>query len=281
MLIDTHCHLNFNAFKDDCDEVIKKTLAQNIWLINVGSQFSTSQRAVVIANNYAKGVWAAVGLHPIHLFETFVDEVEVPFQSRVEDFDYERYYDLAQDKKVVAIGECGLDYFHLPKNIPTKEVKAKQKKVFKQHLDLAQKLKKPLVLHCRGSKDDPLDAYLDILAILKEDQIKIRGVIHCFAADLTIAKEFLLLGLKISFTGVITFKNAGKLREVISAVPLDKIMVETDSPYISPEPVRGERNQPFFVTYIAKKIAEVKKVGLKEVEEATTLCAKELFNLPR
>lgn len=280
MLIDTHCHLNFNSFKDDCDAVIKKTLAQGIWLINVGSQFSTSQRAVAIANNYEKGVWAAVGLHPIHLFETYVDEVEIPFQSRVEDFDYEQYQDLAQDKKVVAIGECGLDYFHLPQEVPIEEVKAKQKKVFRRHLELALKLQKPLVLHCRGSKNDPLDAYLDILAILKADKRRINGVIHCFAADLAIAKEFLLLGLKISFTGVITFKNAQRLREVIRAIPLDKIMVETDAPYISPEPKRGARNQPAFVKYIAKKIAEIKKVSLKEVEDATTLCAKELFNLP-
>ena len=280
MLIDTHCHLNFSAFAEDGEEVIKRTLAKNIWLINVGSQYSTSKRAVEIASQYREGVYAAVGLHPVHLFETYVDEVEVPFQSRVEDFDYDKYKELAQSEKVVAIGECGLDYFHLPKEIDEKEVKNKQKEVFIKHIQLAQKLKKPLILHCRGSIDDHLDAYIDMLAILKQSQNKARGVVHCFAGDQALAKEFLLIGIKVSFTGVVTFKNAKQLQETVKSVPLESMMVETDAPYIAPEPFRGKRNEPAYVEYIAKKIAEIKGVDFSEVQKVTNTNAKELFNLP-
>lgn len=280
MLVDTHCHLNFSAFKDDAQDIIKRTLKKGVWMINVGSQYSTSKRAVEIANQYKEGVYAAIGLHPVHLFEMYVDEVEAPFQSKKEEFDYEKYQELAQDPKTVAIGECGLDYFHLPEDIDKEEAREKQKEVFRKHIRLSNEVDKPLILHCRGDKDDPMDAYIDILAILKESSDKIKGVIHCFAGDQALAKEFLLLGMKVSFTGVVTFKNAQKLQEVVKSLPLETMMVETDAPYISPEPVRGKRNEPLNVIYIAQKIAEIKNVSSAEVEEITNTNVKQLFNLP-
>src|SRR3989338_10893935 len=146
MLIDTHAHINFNAFKDNADDIIRRTLAKDIWMINVGSQSTTSRRAIDLAEKYPEGVYAAVGLHPTHLFEMQVDESEVGvrFKSRKEDWDYDFYKRLAKNKKVAAIGEVGLDYHFIPENVDFKEARAKQKKVFMKALDLADELDLPV-----------------------------------------------------------------------------------------------------------------------------------------
>ena len=277
MLIDTHCHLNFSAFKDDSDEVIKRTLSKNIWLINVGSQYSTSERAVQIAQKYEKGVYAAVGLHPIHLFEQEIDESEddpmLKFKSRVEVFDYEKYKTLVQNQKVVAIGECGLDYFRIPREFDKEEVKRKQRETFIQQIQLAVELKKPLIIHCRN-------AYDDLIEILKTYNLKpkiYQGVVHFFAGSWQVAEQLFKLGFLISFTGVITY--ASDYDKVIEKAPLDKIMVETDAPYVAPEPHRGKKNEPLYVEYMARKIAEIKKISFEEVAGQTTKNALELFRL--
>ena len=285
MLIDTHAHLNFKAFKDDCDEVIKRSLDNNTWLINIGSQFSTSQRAVEIANKYQEGVYAAVALHPIHLFPTIVDEEEAAFESRQEEFNSERYLNLAKSSpKVVAIGETGLDYFHLPESLAFEGVQSKQKQVFRQHLDLATELNLPVIIHCRNPKDNSKDTYQEIIVEIKDfaeqNQDKIlRGVIHCFGADQETAKQFLDLGFLISFTGIVTFPNAQDVWGVAKAIPLEKIMVETDCPYLAPQPQRGKRNEPLYVKYVAEKIAELKGLSLEEVAKQSTQNALNLFNI--
>lgn len=288
MLIDTHAHVNFNAFRDDADQVIKRTLAQDTWLINVGSQFETSERTVEFAQKYPTKVFAAVGLHPSHLEEGIVDEGEVHFRSRKEEFDIAAYRLLAQRPKVVAIGEFGLDYYRLSdgeSQIKTK--KSKQLAVFKEQLGLARELNLPAILHCRGSKENPADAYLELLETLKQATAafagrasdKLRGVIHCFGSTLDIARKFIDLGFYIGFTGIITFPKTDKLKEVVGGIPIEKILTETDCPYLTPEPYRGKRNEPLYVEFVARKIAEIKKMDFEAVAKITSQNAKELFNL--
>lgn len=285
MLIDTHAHINFSAFKNDADETIKRALKNDVWIINVGSQNTTSKRAVEIANKYNKGVYASVGLHPTHLFKTYVDisEVGANFKSRVEKWDKEYYENLAKDKKVVAIGETGLDYNFIPDNIDRKMAEKKQQEVFRKELDLADELDLPVIIHSR-------DVHKDVVAILKEyldaGKLKRKGVSHCFTGSWEEAQMYLELGFLISFTGIITFKPRKsqlalqeKILEVVKNIPLEKCMIETDAPYLSPEPYRGKRNEPFYVEYVAKKIAEIKNIGFEEVSKITTKTAKEFFKI--
>ena len=275
MLIDTHCHINFNAYRDDADEVIKRALANDVWMISVGSQRSTSERAIEYSNKYNKGVYAAVAIHPIHLFKTEVDEAEndFKFSARGEEFDHDFYKKLAENKKTVAIGETGLDYFHWPEGFTKEEVKARQQAVFECHLDLAEELNLPVIIHCREAHDD-------ILKILetryKGKKFKERGVLHCFSGDLDLAKKYIDLGFLISFTGLITFAN--NWDKVITKLPLGKLMIETDSPYLTPVPFRGKRNEPLYVKYVAEKIAELRSLKFDEVAEVTFNNAMRLFS---
>ena len=278
MLIDTHAHLNFAAFKDDIDVIIKDIVNQGMKVINVGSQLSTSKRAVDLAKKYPDNLYASVGLHPIHLFEIEVDKIEVPFKSRAEEFKSSDYEELAKNKEVVAIGETGLDYFHKPDNVSKTEFKNKQKWAFIKQLELARKFDKPVILHCRGDMEDNERAYKDMLKILKEFGY-FKGVIHCFGSSLEIAKQFLDLGFMISFTGIITFPNAKSLVPVVKHVPIEKIMIETDAPYLAPQTVRGKINLPQYVKYIAKKIAEIKNIHYDIVENMTTQNAIDFFKL--
>lgn len=278
MLIDTHCHLNFSAYKDDLDQVLQRTFAAGMKVINVGSQNTTSKRAVDLAQAHPGKLFAAVALHPIHLHETFVDEVEIPFKSRKEHFDAAYYAALAEEKGVVAIGECGLDYYRIPDGLNEKDFKAKQKDVFLQHIALAQEKNLPLILHCRASKEKPQEAYLDMLDVLLHAKYT-NGVVHCYTSDVEVARKFLDSGFMISFTGVITFPNAKQLVDVVKYVPLDRIMIETDAPYLAPQPVRGQRNEPLHVKYVAEKIAEVKGMPFVEIEKKTTKNAEMFFSL--
>lgn len=278
MLIDTHTHVNFNAFKENGQDTIDRALSNKIWMINIGSQLTTSKRAVNIAADYQEGVYAAVGLHPIHLHEMQVDEFETPFKTKKEEFDRLAYEALAQNPKVVAIGETGLDYYHMPKNIEPKVVKQHQEDVFRAQLVLAQELNKPVTIHSRGTEDDPNGVYQDIISILS-DFYGLKGVIHCFSGDLKTAQAFIKLGYYLSFTGIITFKNAKELQALVKEIPLEKILVETDAPYLAPEPQRGKRNEPAFVKYIAEKIAELKGISFDKVAEVTTENAKKLFGI--
>lgn len=298
-LIDTHSHLNFNVFKEDLDETIKRTLAEDVWIINVGSQSSTSERAAQIAENYKEGVFATVGLHPSHLCESRIDESElenINVKTRAEEFDYDFYKKMANMargtldkfgkgapchafKRVVAIGECGLDYTYLPKDCDHEAEIKKQKDAFRAQIKLAKELDLPVIIHSR-------DTYEDTLAILKEEANGLRAVLHCFVGDWNQAREYLKLGFFISFTGIITFKIKGDLAEkqndlleVAEKMPLDRIMIETDAPYLSPDPCRGKRNEPLFVEFVARKIAEIRSLSYEEVAKQTTKNAIGFFKL--
>lgn len=275
--IDIHSHTNFKAFDEDRDEVIKRALDAGVMVINVGTQIDTSRKAVEMAHQY-DGVYAIIGLHPIHTGASYHDTKELgeegkAFTSRGEVFDYEAYKELLKDPKVVAIGECGLDYYRC-----TEETIAKQKEAFIMQIELANEFNKPLMLHIRNNpEDNSRNAYADALEILKE-YAKVKGDVHFFAGTLVDAKAFNDFGFTLSFTGVVTFTH--DYDEVVRQTPLDMIMSETDSPYITPIPYRGKRNEPVYVIEVVKKIAEIK--GLSEAEVAETLMAnaKRVFNLP-
>jgi len=253
MYIDTHAHLNFKAFEADYRDVIERAFKLDVRaIINVGSNLKTSLEAIKIANMYDKGVYAAIGLHPIHIKD--------------EDFDRDEFEKIAQDKKVVALGETGLDYYY------DRSTKERQKEIFRKILTIANKISKPVILHSRDAGDD-------VLSVLIEEKIESKGVMHCSQGNWNFAKVILDMGLYISFTGLITFTKNYETFEVIKNAPLERIMIETDCPYMTPEPYRGKRNEPAYVVEVAKKIAEIKKIPLEKVAEQTTKNAIELFGL--
>lgn len=289
MLIDSHCHINFKVYKKDADDVIQRSLSGDTWLINVGAQFSTSKRAIVIAEKYEKGVYAAVGLHPIHLLDDITESAVIAGQkytitTKKEEFDYEKYKTLAlSSKKIVALGETGLDYYNTKSQGPiSNKDKILQKQVFEKFIDLSQEINLPLIVHCRGDEDDYYGVYDEMLEIFsaRQQKRKINGVIHCFGGNLQQAQQFVQLGFYIGFTGIITFKRkAEELQEIVKKLPLDKILIETDAPFLAPEPYRGKRNEPVYVKFVAEKIAELKNISPQEVIDITTKNAIKLFNL--
>ena len=293
MLIDTHGHVNFNAFRDDSNAVLRRALENNTSVIMPGTQYSTSKRAVEMAEGFERGVYAAVGLHPIPLGgQRKVDVMEVQslppaqdkqsweeFVTRSEEFDFEKYRELTKSKKTVAIGEFGLDYYYRPKGKAKLEAfKANQKDVFLKQLQLAEEAHLPVILHCRVAHDDMLELLTTHYSLRT---IPLRGVVHCFTGTAEQAQKFMALGLYIGFNGLI-FKDVPALpnpEEVISSIPLERIVLETDSPYLVPSMAGAERNEPVFVKYVAEEIARIKKISVQEVAEATTKNAKMLFAL--
>jgi len=279
LLIDTHAHVNFNAFKKDGDEVIERALDKNIWVINVGAQYSTSKRAVKYAEKYKEGVYAIVGLHPSHVFKRTKKETEWEKgeEREFEEFDSEKYKKLLKNPKTVAVGEIGLDYY----DGISEEEKNKQKQIFLEQIELAQQINKPICIHCRK-------AYNDLIELLTMFSFGcahcphscspgLRGVVHCFVGRWSQAEKLIDMGFYISFNGLITY--ARSYDKVIEKLPLDKIVLETDAPYLTPELHREERNEPVYVKYIAEKIAEIKGVEFKKVAEQTTKNARELFGI--
>ncbi len=286
--IDIHAHTNFKAFDEDRKETIERALNAGVMVMNVGTQIDTSRKAVEMANEYAEGVYAIIGLHPIHTGASYHDVKELgeegkAFTSRGEEFNADAYRELLKDPKVVAIGECGLDYYRC-----TEETIAKQKEAFIGQIKLANEFKKPLMLHIRNNPDavhpvasatpqeGNLNAYWDALELLKQ-YAEVKGDVHFFAGSVEIAKAFVDFGFTISFTGVLTFTH--DYDEVVKEIPLEMIMTETDSPYITPVPYRGKRNEPMHVREVVKRIAEIK--GLSEEETAKILFAnaKRVFGI--
>jgi len=283
MIIDTHTHVNFTAFKDDADEVIRRALDNNTWMVLVGSELKTSNRALAYANRYEKGVYAAVGLHPVHLEDGLIDTGETgdnsSFLARAEDFDYGSYEKIAKFEKVVAIGEIGLDYYRLDPKKDLTAIKKKQREVLAQQILLARSVDLPVIIHCRQAHDD-------LLPLLQEFRNEYGhlipndrpwGVIHCFSGNEELAWKYFKLGLIISFTGLITFSQ--QWDELIRKVPLNKMMVETDAPYMTPEPYRGQRNEPVLVQYVANRIADIRGIKLEKVIDSTTATARDFFRI--
>jgi TatD DNase family protein len=268
MLVDSHAHLNFQAFNEDRAAVIARCKNAGLLVVNVGAAKATSQKAVDIADG--QNFYASLGLHPIHVFD--------------EEFEINDYQKLIDDNggKVVAMGETGFDYFHLDMSFAkgaksVAEIKDKQKKVFLQHLELAKKNNLAVIVHGRNGKNEP-NAYQDIYNLLKTYGYT-RGVVHCFGGNLSEAKQLVDLGFYIGITGIITFDKTGTLEEIIREIPLEQILIETDAPYLAPEPYRGKRNEPLYVKYVAEKIAQIKEKSVEDIIEITGDNAKSLFNL--
>ncbi len=277
---DAHTHVQFEAYKDDKDEVMQRAKDAEVGMNLVGTQIDTSRAAIALAEKYDEA-WASVALHPVHTAKSFHDTKELggegkAFTSRGEAFDFDAYEELARHPKVIAIGECGLDYYRLEED--TKKVQAE---VFLQHIELANKVNKPLMLHIRdGAHQSSSDAnaYLDAIAMLKS-HAKVQGDVHFFAGNYDIAKQFLDLGFTLSFTGVLTFTH--DYDEVITNTPLDMLLTETDAPYITPVPYRGQRNEPIHVREVVKKIAELKNMGLEAVREQILLNSRRFIGLDK
>lgn len=253
--IDIHCHLNFDDYDKDRQEVIDRARERGIGMIVVGTTLETSKKAVQIAES-ANDIWAIVGLHPIY--------------APCEEFDEKAFAELAVHPKVVGIGECGFDYFRVSEND-----NPRQKKAFLAQIDLANKVKKPLMLHLRNSADGK-SAYGDALDILKTES-KVKGDAHFFAGTVEEANRFYNLGFSTSFTGVVTFTR--DYDEVVINAPKDMIMVETDAPYVSPEPYRGTRNEPSYVIKTLESVAKIRKEDPETLSSGILDNARALFNL--
>lgn len=247
-LIDAHAHLNFPDYDADRGEVAARAREAGIGMINVGTDLETSRQVVELAKQN-ENMWAAIGLHPTDHEQTF---------------DHEAFLNLAREEKVVAIGECGLDYFR-----SSPETAAQQKAVFIKQIELANEVGKPLMLHVRN-------AYQDAYELVKA-YAKVKGDVHFFAGNWEEAKLFLDLGFTLSFTGVITFANS--YDEVIKNVPLDMILAETDCPFVAPTPYRGKRNEPSYVQEVVKRLAEIKGLGVGELSKATLANTARVFGL--
>jgi TatD DNase family protein len=256
---------------------MKRAQDAGIWMINVGTAIETSKSAVVLAETKGDGVFATVGMHPSRVAPSFFDSNEFRkgekavvsgdsgMMAPAEVFDYGEYKKLALHPKTVAIGECGLDFFR-----NGRDTEKEQTELFAQHIALANEVGKPLMLHIRN-------AYKEALALLKSSPLAVRGNVHFFAGSLDDARDFLDLGFTLSFTGVITF--ARNYDEIIRFAPLTSIMSETDSPDVSPVPMRGRRNEPLFVREVAKEIARIRNGDVETVQNTLVSNAKDFFSL--
>ncbi|MDS1029745.1 TatD family hydrolase [Bacillota bacterium LX-D] len=253
MLIDTHAHLNDPTLLEDLPEVLQRAAAAGVEkIVNIGYDFPSSQKAAELAAQYSN-LYAAVGIHPHDAFQY--------------DEHCEELKTLAQGEKVVAIGEIGLDYY---RDLSPRD---KQQEIFRAQINLAKELKLPIIIHDR-------DAHGDVLQIMQEEKAnEVGGILHCFSGSWEMAKECLKLGFYISFAGPVTFKNARRVQEVAQQVPLDWLLVETDCPYLAPEPYRGKRNEPAYVVETAKKIAELREMPFEELAAATKANAQKLFKI--
>ncbi len=279
---DIHAHTNFTAFDADRDAVIRRAIQEGVWMCNVGTQQDTSRKSIELAEKYEQGVYAIVGLHPIHTGKSFHDAKELgeggkEFTSRGEVWDTAVYRSMATHPKVAAIGECGLDFYRENEDSGFKI----QEKTFRHHIELAIEVGKPLMLHVRNGSGR--SAYREALSILKSYNLNLksalRGDFHFFAGSWEEAREILDAGFNLSFTGVITF--ARDYDEVIRNTPLDRIMTETDCPYVTPAPFRGKRNEPFYVREVVKKIAEVRGEDFEKVRAQVAKNALDFFGISR
>lgn len=248
--VDTHCHINLKDYSEDFEDVIERIEKRLDFVINIGFDLKSSEESLELAEKYSF-IYAAIGVHPNDAL-TYNDSIEKQLEE------------MAKNKKVVAIGEIGLDYYrdYTPKDV--------QKNVFRKQLELAEKLKKPVVIHCR-------DAYEDTINILKEYK-NINGIFHSYSGSYDTAK-LLIDRFYFSISGPVTFKNARNIKEIVEKLPIEKILIETDSPYLTPEPFRGKRNEPCYVEYVAKTVASIKSIDYQEVVDITTLNARRAFKI--
>ncbi|MCP5005243.1 MAG: YchF/TatD family DNA exonuclease [Planctomycetes bacterium] len=253
MIIDTHTHLDFPDYGNEVNEVILRAKSIGVeYFINVGVSVQSSRRSIELTQKFSE-VFASVGIHPNEA-------------SNVSDNDWACLETLANEKKVVAIGETGLDYYREHSS------RDDQKRLFERHLELATRMNLPIIVHNRDASGDCLD-------VLRSYDGKIKGVIHCFSGDSDTAKKFLDLGFHISFAGPVTFPKASALRDVVKAIPVEKLVLETDCPFLAPQPTRGKRNEPSYLEHVIPVLAELKKLSVEDIERITSHNARKLFRL--
>jgi len=262
MLIDTHAHLDYPDYDPDRAEVLSRATDAGVTeIISIGTRIDSSARAVELAENFPN-IWATVGIHPCDADNAPDDVVD-------------RLRALAQSSRVVAVGEIGLDYHHLPENPAEIEPnKARQADLFRKQLELSAELGLNAVIHQRDSWDDTLK-------ILKEYTGRVRGVFHCFGGTLEQANEVVALGHLVSFTGIVTFKNARQVQATAQDIAFDKFMVETDCPYLAPVPDRGKRCEPAHTRNVAEQIAKLRNMSLEEIATRSTATARDFFKFNR
>ncbi|MBC8014912.1 MAG: TatD family hydrolase [Sporomusaceae bacterium] len=253
MLFDSHAHLDDEKFDADREQVINRALQNGVTgIINVGACMSSSARSVALSKQY-ESIYAAVGIHP--------HDAQGDHEA-----DYAQLATWCQQEKVVAIGEIGLDYYYdlAPRDI--------QRAVFARQIHVARQMNKPIIIHDR-------DAHKDIMEIIKSEAKGLSGVFHCFSGSLEMAREVIKLGFYISIAGPVTFKNAAKLPEIVASVPLDRLLIETDCPYLTPHPHRGKRNEPANVRIVAEQVANLRGIELSALAKATSENVKRIFNI--
>lgn len=255
MFIDSHCHINFPELAENLDEVLANMRHNDVGIaLCVGVSLDKFPQVLALAEQYPH-IYASVGVHPDHEMDA-----EPSLEQLVE---------LASHPKVIAIGETGLDYFRLKGDLEW------QRERFRTHIRAAIEVNKPLIIHTR-------EAAADTLRIMKEEGAeRVGGVMHCFTENQQTADAAMALGFYISFSGIVTFKNAAMLKEVARHVPLERMLIETDSPYLAPVPHRGKLNQPAYVKHVAEEIARLREISLEEVGQATTANFRRLFHLPQ
>ena len=252
-LIDTHAHLNDEKFSGDLEEVLFRAKEHGVSrIINMGDTLAASSKAVQLAENY-EGLFAGVGIHPEEAYD-------------LSEADVDKLAELAGHPKVVAIGEIGLDYYWEKDG----ERRLLQQRMFLRQLDMAKQLHLPVCIHDR-------EAHGDMLRILKGEGKGLRGVLHCYSGSMEMAREIFSLGWFIGVDGPLTFKNAAKLPDILREAPRDRVLLETDSPYLAPAPMRGKRNEPSYVRYVAEKVAEIWDVEVEEIALQTTKNAENLY----
>ena len=254
-MIDSHCHINDELYKNNPDEYVKNARNSGVFqFLVVGFDKASSCDAVSISKRF-DGCYAAVGIHPSDV-------------KKMKSNDLKEIKELAKDKKVIAIGEIGLDYYW----DKDEKVKSEQRNCFIEQINLANELDLPISIHCREAIDD-------CLQILKENPVKNAGIMHCFAGSVESAKEFIKLGFLLGFGGTVTFKNAVRPKEVVSSVPSNSYVLETDAPYLTPDPYRGKENHSKYLYLVRNKIAELRGITPEQVEKETTENFKRIFKI--
>lgn len=260
MIFESHAHYDDRQFDVDRETLLENLPFQNVGVIvNVGSDIRSSKESITLAHQYDY-IYAAIGVHP--------DEVDTMKEADMEELSH-----MAKEDKVVAIGEIGLDYFRKEGNA----YKNVQKEWFCRQLDLAKEIEKPVIIHSRDAAEDTIQILRDFRK--ENPQIENPGVIHCYSYSLELAKEYVAMGFYIGIGGVVTFKNAKKLVETVAQIPLERILVETDSPYLCPEPNRGKRNDSSQIRYVMDRIADIRGIAPEEVEKQTEMNARKMYRL--
>ncbi|SFQ48186.1 TatD DNase family protein [Lachnospiraceae bacterium XBB1006] len=258
MIFDTHAHYDDEQFDTDREDLLREIFSANIdKIVNVGADMETSRASVALANAHPE-IYAAVGVHPSDI-------------ACLNEEAYDELRRLAAEERVVAIGEIGLDYYWDKEP----EVQSAQRDAFKRQLELAREVKLPIIIHSREAAKDTMDI------LTAEPHVDNPGIIHCYSYSVEQAREYVKMGYYIGVGGVITFKNAKTLRKVVEEVPLERIVLETDCPYLAPEPNRGKRNYSLYLKFVAEKIAEIKEISVEKVEKMTYQNALTVYGLQK